>query len=181
MSTRSECNIRKLRRSGTGPSTGRRLRANWPAELRTNGEKADCTVMDVSKDGANLLVESPLTGDAPLWLIVENVGPIAAQLALPGGAAMGITMRFPSRPCWPGFCSYRTVARWYIPAIQRPETDSGARACTILPRWTALRSTHLSPPTIYGSSPMKPSRIRSNGALMRSATSGVEAIAGIEN
>ena len=38
-------------------------------------------VMDVSSDGANLIVESPLSGDAPLWLIVKNVGPIAAQIA----------------------------------------------------------------------------------------------------
>ena len=81
MSTQYEGNVRKLRRSGTGPSTGRRLRANWPAELRTNGEKTACTVADVSNDGANLLVESPISGDAPLWLIVENVGPIAAVLA----------------------------------------------------------------------------------------------------
>ncbi len=77
----SEGNVRKLRRSGTGPSTGRRLRANWPAELRSNGAKTNCTVADVSSDGANLLVESPIPGDAPLWLIVENVGPIAAVLA----------------------------------------------------------------------------------------------------
>jgi hypothetical protein len=81
MSTQSEGNVRKLRRSGTGPSTGRRLRANWPAELRSNGAKTNCTVSDVSSDGANLLVESPISGDAPLWLIVENVGPIAAVLA----------------------------------------------------------------------------------------------------
>ena len=81
LSTRSDCNVRKLRRSGTGPSTGRRLRANWPAELRSNGAKTNCTVVDVSSDGANLLVESPLSGDAPLWLIVENVGPIAAAVA----------------------------------------------------------------------------------------------------
>jgi hypothetical protein len=81
MSTQSNCNVRKLRRSGTGPSTGRRLRANWPAELRTNGAKADCMVMDVSSEGANLLIESPLSGDAPIWLIVENVGPIAASIA----------------------------------------------------------------------------------------------------
>ena len=81
MNTRSECNVRKLRRSETSSSNGRRLRANWPAELRTNGEKTHCMVMDVSSDGANLIVESPLSGDAPLWLIVENVGPIAAQIA----------------------------------------------------------------------------------------------------
>jgi len=81
MSARSESNVRKLRRSGTSSSNGRRLRANWPAELRTNGEKTQCMVMDVSSDGANLLVESPLNGDVPLWLIVENVGPIAAQVA----------------------------------------------------------------------------------------------------
>ena len=81
MSRQSDCNVRKLRRSGTGASTGRRLRANWPAELRSNGAKTNCTVADVSSDGANLLVESAIPGDAPLWLIVENVGPIAAVLA----------------------------------------------------------------------------------------------------
>ena len=81
MRTQSECNVRKLRRSGTGPSTGRRLRASWPAELRSNGAKTNCTVADVSSDGAHLLVESPISGDGPLWLIVENVGPIAAVLA----------------------------------------------------------------------------------------------------
>lgn len=81
MGTGSDRNVRKLRRSGTGPSADRRMRANWPAELRTTGAKTHCTVVDVSSDGANLSVESPLNRDAPLWLIVENVGPIAAQLA----------------------------------------------------------------------------------------------------
>jgi len=81
LSTRSACNVRKLRRSGTGASTGHRLRANWPAELRSNGAKTNCTVADVSSDGANLLVESAIPGDVPLWLILENVGPIAAVLA----------------------------------------------------------------------------------------------------
>jgi len=82
LSTGSDCNVRKLRRSGTGPSADRRLRANWPAELRTNGAKTThCTVVDVSRDGANLRVESPLNGEAPLWLIVENVGPVAAHVA----------------------------------------------------------------------------------------------------
>jgi hypothetical protein len=81
MSTQTPSNVRKLRRCGTGPANSRRLRANWPAELRTSGAKAHCTVMDVSSDGANLIVESPLSADAPLWLIVENVGPIAAAVA----------------------------------------------------------------------------------------------------
>jgi hypothetical protein len=81
MSTQLASNVRKLRRSGTGPSAGRRLRANWPAELRTDGTKAHCTVVDVSSEGANLLIDAPLSGDAPLWLIVENVGPIAASVA----------------------------------------------------------------------------------------------------
>jgi hypothetical protein len=81
MNTQLASNVRKLRRSGTGPSAGRRLRANWPAELRTDGTKAHCTVVDVSSEGANLLIDAPLSGDAPLWLIVENVGPIAASVA----------------------------------------------------------------------------------------------------
>ena len=90
MSTQSVCNVRKLRRSGTGPSAGRRLRANWPAELRSNGAKTNCTVADVSGNGAHLLVEAPINGDAPLWLIVENVGPIAAVLAWQGKGRAGL-------------------------------------------------------------------------------------------
>ncbi len=48
-------------------------------------------VMDVSSDGANLLVESPPSADAPLWLIVENVGPIAAQLAWQKESRVGLS------------------------------------------------------------------------------------------
>jgi hypothetical protein len=47
-------------------------------------------VMDVSKDGANLLVESPLSGNAPLWLIVEKVGPIAAHVAWQEKSRVGL-------------------------------------------------------------------------------------------
>ena len=99
LSTGSNCNVRKLRRSGTGPSADRRLRANWPAELRTTGAKTThCTVVDVSSDGANLRVESPLNGDAPLWLIVENVGPVAAQLAWQEQGRVGL--RFLEKQEW---------------------------------------------------------------------------------
>jgi hypothetical protein len=47
-------------------------------------------VVDVSSDGANLLVESPLSGDAPIWLIVENVGPIAAAVAWQEQSRVGL-------------------------------------------------------------------------------------------
>ena len=46
--------------------------------------------MDVSSDGANLIVESPPSGDGRLWLIVENVGPIAAQMAWRGKGRVGL-------------------------------------------------------------------------------------------
>jgi len=46
--------------------------------------------MDVSSDGANLIVEGPLSGDAPLWLIVENVGPIAAQMVWQEESRVGL-------------------------------------------------------------------------------------------
>ena len=47
-------------------------------------------VMDVSSDGANLLVESTLSEAAPLWLIVENVGPIAAHVAWRDESRVGL-------------------------------------------------------------------------------------------
>jgi hypothetical protein len=73
-------NVRTLRRpESEGPA--RRLRANWPAEIRAGGARIACTVLDVSSGGAHVRVEQSPPASDRIWLLVENVGPVAAELA----------------------------------------------------------------------------------------------------
>jgi hypothetical protein len=65
-------NVRTLRRPG-GTSSGRRFRANWPAELRGGGERFPCTVVDVSSSGACLRIEHPLPA-VPTWRKANHLG-----------------------------------------------------------------------------------------------------------
>jgi len=73
--------VRRLRRPpGSATSSGRRLRANWPAEIKVAGGRAACTVIDVSGAGANLRV-SHLPEQAMVWLLIDKLPPIAASVA----------------------------------------------------------------------------------------------------
>jgi hypothetical protein len=84
-------NIRTLRRpDGAGPSPTRRLCANWPAEIRAGGVRIACTVLDVSSAGAHLRVDCVPPPSERIWLLVENVGPVAAQIAWQKRDRMGI-------------------------------------------------------------------------------------------
>jgi hypothetical protein len=76
-------NVRRLRRpSGNNAApAGRRLRANWPAEIRVNGERKPCTVIDVSSGGAHLRLPHVTDGSATVWLIIDNAAPIPAAVA----------------------------------------------------------------------------------------------------
>jgi hypothetical protein len=56
------------------------MRANWPAELRCNGHRARCTVMDVSSTGASLCFDYLPDQKSSVWLIVENMAPISASI-----------------------------------------------------------------------------------------------------
>jgi hypothetical protein len=73
--------IRRLRQPAhklTAP--GRRLRANWPAELRCDRARIRCHVMDISIGGAKVVLSQPLPPDVTkVWLIVDSLGPIAAE------------------------------------------------------------------------------------------------------
>jgi len=91
--------IRRLRRPvGAAPLSGRRLRANWPGEVRIAGAKIACTVLDVSSGGASLKIEAAPEAGAELWLVVENVGPVAAALAWSENGRVGI--RFSEEQDW---------------------------------------------------------------------------------
>jgi hypothetical protein len=82
-------NVRRLRRPVTANAAGRRLRANWPAELKVGGGRAACTVVDVSEAGANLRI-SHVPEQALVWLLIENVPPISAAVAWRGDGRAGL-------------------------------------------------------------------------------------------
>jgi hypothetical protein len=83
-------NVRRLRRpAGSAATSGRRLRANWPAELKVGGGRAACTVVDVSGAGANLRI-SHVPEQALVWLMIENLPPIAASVAWREGGHTGL-------------------------------------------------------------------------------------------
>jgi hypothetical protein len=96
---RTDQKVRRLRRpEGAAPLSGRRLRANWPGEIRANGMKIACTILDVSSGGASLRAESGLGEASQLWLVVENVGPVAAEFAWQDKNRVGI--RFLEEQDW---------------------------------------------------------------------------------
>jgi hypothetical protein len=96
---RTDQKVRKLRRpEGAAPLSGRRLRANWPGEIRIAGEKIACTVRDVSSGGASLTTEAAPEADGELWLVLENVGPVPAALAWRENNRVGI--RFLKEQDW---------------------------------------------------------------------------------
>ena len=87
-------NVRWLRRPGSKHGApGRRLRANWRAEIRAGGRRIACTVIDISSSGARLKVEAPLAQAERLWLLIDNIVPIAAELAWRRGSDVGLYFR----------------------------------------------------------------------------------------
>ena len=86
-------NVRTLRRPA-GTSSGRRFRANWPAELRGGGVRVPCTVVDVSSSGACLRIEQQaLPKRTEFWLIVEKVPPIPVVAAWRKANHLGLRFR----------------------------------------------------------------------------------------
>jgi hypothetical protein len=73
-------NIRPLRRPEGGAS--RRLRANWPAELRGDGgQRIKCTIIDLSSAGARVRLEGDPGDISNARLVIETLPPIATALA----------------------------------------------------------------------------------------------------
>ncbi|MGH7073038.1 MAG: PilZ domain-containing protein [Stellaceae bacterium] len=74
-------NVRRIRRPAHKPSSpGRRMRANWPAELRCGPVRISCYVVDISVGGAKLRIAGVLPWNViNAWLIVEPFGPIYTE------------------------------------------------------------------------------------------------------
>jgi hypothetical protein len=75
-------NVRRLRSPAAKlTSPGRRFRANWPAQLRIDAARVPCQVIDISVGGAKLDVDGLPKGIHRVWLVVDFLEPIAAELA----------------------------------------------------------------------------------------------------
>jgi hypothetical protein len=62
-------------------SSSRRWKANWPAHLVWAGYEVPCVIADISGRGAKVRIEAfPEQGTA-VYLIVDNMRPIAAEVA----------------------------------------------------------------------------------------------------
>jgi hypothetical protein len=74
------------------------MRANWPAEIRINGERKPCTVIDVSSGGANLRLPRLADESATVWLVIDNAAPISAAIAWRDKDSTGL--RFSEEQNW---------------------------------------------------------------------------------
>jgi PilZ domain len=85
-------NVRRIRRPSHEPtSPGRRMRANWPAELRSPSVRVACRVLDISVGGAKLQLQGPLPRNVTkMWLVVEPFGPIYGEPVWHRRGAIGL-------------------------------------------------------------------------------------------
>ena len=80
MNSQTLSNVRTLRRpSGSSDSAIRRLRANWPAESRSQGKRIPCMVTDISSEGACLSFDRGTDQESTMWLIIDKM-PISAEI-----------------------------------------------------------------------------------------------------
>jgi len=93
-------NIRPLRRpEGRPGEASRRLRANWPAELRAEGGlRIKCTVIDLSSAGARIRFEGAPGDIGEARLVIDRLPPIAAALAWRRRDQAGL--RFATEQAW---------------------------------------------------------------------------------
>jgi hypothetical protein len=82
-------NVRPLRRPACLGGTPR-LRARIPARIKTGTNRSSCLLVDISRNGACLSVDGPVDGNTKIWLIVDNLPPIAATPAWRNGAKLGV-------------------------------------------------------------------------------------------
>jgi PilZ domain len=91
MENMSQDNVRPLRRpAGAQGGEGRRLRANWPAELRADGRRVACTVLDISSAGASVRLEGALGASDLARLVIGVRAPIAAEVVWRKSGRVGL-------------------------------------------------------------------------------------------
>jgi len=92
-------NIRRLRRPETDDAApGRRWKTNWPAELVSPAGRISCTVIDISSWGAQIRLDGAVANDGRVWLNIECVGTIGADIVWRRGDAVGV--QFLEQQAW---------------------------------------------------------------------------------
>lgn len=95
----AEGNIRRLRRpESDNGAPGRRWKTNWPAELSTPTGRARCTVLDISSWGARIGVEAAAGLPDRLFLVIDNIGSIAAEIVWRQADSIGL--QFAEQQAW---------------------------------------------------------------------------------
>ncbi len=92
-------NIRRLRRpEGADAAPGRRWKTNWPAELVSAAGRIPCTVLDISSWGAQLRLDGAVAMEGRVWLNIECVGTIGADIVWRRDNALGV--QFVEQQAW---------------------------------------------------------------------------------
>lgn len=85
-------NVRQLRRPSA--KAGRRVVVNWAAEVKLqDGPRRPCTILDISKTGARVRLDSVPATLGPVWLLVDDIGPISGTLVWRRRGSIGIRFR----------------------------------------------------------------------------------------
>ena len=92
-------NLRRLRRpESDGGAPGRRWKTNWPAELSSAQGSTRCVVLDISSWGAQLRLEAPAAPAEQVWLAIDNIGTIAAEIVWRSETTLGV--QFLEQQAW---------------------------------------------------------------------------------
>lgn len=99
MDTGPDDNIRRLRRpENDGSAPGRRWKTDWPAELSSPQGRARCIVLDVSSWGARLSLDAGIVLPDRVWLIIDGVGTVAAEIVWRRDSTIGL--QFLEQQAW---------------------------------------------------------------------------------
>jgi hypothetical protein len=92
-------NIRRLRRpENDGSAPGRRWKTDWPAELSSPQGRARCIVLDISSWGARLSLDGDAVLPDRVWLSIDSVGAVAAEIVWRRDAMIGL--QFLEQQAW---------------------------------------------------------------------------------
>lgn len=92
-------NVRRLRRPEAAEAApGRRWKTNWPAELVSPAGRVGCTVLDISSWGARVRVDGAVAGAGRVWLNIECIGTIGADVVWQREQTMGV--QFLEQQAW---------------------------------------------------------------------------------
>ena len=89
---------------------GRRMRTDWPAEIKFHDSALRCTVADISPEGAKLQSLTLPEAGSRVWLSLDSTPLIAAEVAWRRHAHIGL--RFIAEQRWVAHLQARCPFAW---------------------------------------------------------------------